>query len=264
MKRYLKLFWRFVAVSFSDDSVFRFDFFTSILHYLIYQAIFIIFWKSLLTFTADTLGDWTFPELAILSTFALLASAIMEWFAGFLQLPEKVLQGDLDKYLCRPISPLFALLAEEVSAIDLLQQLFSGTLIVILVAVIYEVPLAAPDVFAGLGFLFLGCLAMVLLQGCISMLSFWLGDINRIHRIFWICREFERYPVNLFPLWLRNALTWLIPVGLITTYPTLVFLGKDKGNLLYFWVAVTLVFAWSGIFAVMWRKALRRYESFGG
>jgi hypothetical protein len=43
-RRSCKLLYRFAAVSFRDMSVFRTDFLMSLLHNLVYQAIFLIFW----------------------------------------------------------------------------------------------------------------------------------------------------------------------------------------------------------------------------
>ncbi|MEO1086671.1 MAG: hypothetical protein AAFY88_20755, partial [Acidobacteriota bacterium] len=80
MPRYIKLLYRFTAVSFRNFSEFRIDFFTAVLHNLLYQAIFIVFWKSVVSYTDGALGEWTFPELAVLSAFTLVATALMQWF----------------------------------------------------------------------------------------------------------------------------------------------------------------------------------------
>lgn len=263
-RRYVRLLFRFAVVSFRDMSEFRIDFFTSILHNLIYQAIFIIFWKSIVDFTAGSLGDWTFPELAILSAFTLVATAIMQWFIGLLQLSPKVLEGEVDKYLCRPISPLFALIAEEIDGLASLQQLVSAGLILAGVCIYYEVPVAAADVLTSFALLGVGCAVVVLIQGCIGLLSFWFGDVGRVQSLFMISGEFERYPINLFPGWLRVFLVWVIPIGLISTYPVLVFLGRAGIAVRFLLIAVLLAGVWVAIFSRMWTRALARYESFGG
>jgi len=263
-RRSWKLLYRFAAVSFRDMSVFRTDFLMSLLHNLVYQGIFFAFWKSVLTFTASRLGGWTFPELAILSSFTLASTAVAQWLVGLLQLSQKILEGDLDKYLCKPVPPLLALLGESVNGLASLQQLTSAGLLLTAVCLYYRVPLSPGNVAAGLLILSLGCAALLLIRGCIALSAFWLGDVSRLNGLFQISGEFERYPINLFPVWLQGILTWVVPVGLISTWPVLAFLGKGGSPWTWLAIGLALVLFWSLVFREIWRRALRRYESFGG
>lgn len=263
-RKYSRLLVRFAVVSFRDMSEFRIDFFTSILHNLIYQAIFIIFWKSIVTFTAGALGEWSFPDLVVLSTFSLLSAAIMQWFAGFLHLSRKVLRGEVDRYLCRPISPLFAMLAEEMNGLASLQQSLSAALLLVVVIAYFDLEVTALGVLASLAVLAVGCVVVLLIQGTIGLLAFWLGDVSRINSLFMISGEFEKYPVNLFPPLLRHFLVWVIPIGLLATYPALVFLGRIDIAHRFLAIGALLTVVWGLIFFRVWSKALTRYESFGG
>lgn len=263
-RKYSRLLGRFIAISFRDMSEFRIDFFTSILHSLIYQAIFIVFWKAVLTFTADDLGGWRFPDLVILTAFTLVSNAVMQWFAGLLQLPRKVLNGELDKYLSKPLSPLFALIAEEVNGMASTHQMVSALLILGGACLYFGVQPAIGNILVSLLLMILGCIVLLLIQGWISMLTFWWGDVSRLSSIFMLSGEFERYPINLFPLTVRHLLTWVIPIGAISTYPVLIFLGRADGAARYLGIAATLALFWGLVFQLSWRKALARYEAFGG
>jgi viologen exporter family transport system permease protein len=263
-RKYSRLLFRFATVSFRDMSEFRLDFFTSIVHSLIYQGIFFVFWKSVLSFTASSLSDWSFPDLFILSTFTLVSTAVMQWFVGLLQLPAKVLQGGLDKYLAKPVSPLFALLAEDMNGVASLQQMASALLILAVVSIYYHVRVTLVSVCASLGLMVLGCLVVLLVQGCLAMLTFWWGDVSRLQSLFGLTGEFERYPLTLFPLALRNFLIWIVPIGLISTYPVLVYLGRVEALSRYLAIAAGLAAFWGLVFFLGWRRAIARYESFGG
>jgi len=262
--KHFKLLFRFATISFRNMSEFRIDFITSILHNIIYQAIFIIFWKSILGFTSGSLGEWTFPELAILSAFTLLSTAIMQWFAGLTALSRKVLRGEIDKYLCKPISPLFALLAEEMRALASLQQLISAIVIIGVITVYFDVTVTLTSALWSLLVLLIGCISVVLIQGTLALLAFWFGDVSRLQHLFLITGEFERYPLTLFPSWVQRMLTLIIPIGLISTYPVLIFVGQVEIATTYLLIGGALLVLWCGIFSVTWRRALRRYESFGG
>jgi ABC-2 type transport system permease protein len=263
-RKYFRLLFRFVVISFRDVSEFRIDFFTSILHSLIYQAIFIVFWKSILTFTPNGLGGWRFPDLVILTAFTLVSNAVMQWFAGLLQLPRKVLKGELDKYLSKPLSPLFALIAEDMNGVASLQAMVSALLILGSACLYFGVHPAMGDVLASLLLMVLGSVVLLLIQGWISMLTFWWGDVSRLSSLFMLSGDFERYPINLFPLGVQRLLTWVIPIGAISTYPVLIFLGRAESAVRYLWIAAVLAVFWAMVFRFSWHKALERYEAFGG
>lgn len=262
--RYAKLWLRFATLSFRDMSEFRVDFFTSVLQHVVHQAVFVIFWRSVLGAGLGSLGHWTFPQLAVLTAFGLISTAAMQWFVGLLHLPRKVVRGELDRYLCRPISPLFALLAEEMQGLGSLQQLVSAGVILVAVCGYYGVPVQPVDALAGLGLLAVACVAVLLLQGCLGLLAFWLGDVSNLSRLLMITGEFERYPIDLFPGWLRNLLVWAVPIGLISTYPVLVLLGRRELALPALGAALALLVLWATVFIAMWRRALARYDSVGG
>jgi ABC-2 type transport system permease protein len=68
-----------------------------------------------------------------------------------------------------------------------------------------------------------------------------------------------RYPVGLYPGWLRLVLTWIVPVGLMTTVPAQALTGTLSGPALAgaLLAAVALLVASSLLF----RLGLRRYAS---
>jgi ABC-2 type transport system permease protein len=68
-----------------------------------------------------------------------------------------------------------------------------------------------------------------------------------------------RYPVSLYPGWLRLLLTWVIPVGIITTVPAGVLTGVTSVKMLAGMIvlAIALMIAASALF----RFGLRHYKS---
>jgi ABC-2 type transport system permease protein len=68
-----------------------------------------------------------------------------------------------------------------------------------------------------------------------------------------------RYPVGLYPGWLRLVLTWIVPVGVMTTVPAEALSGRLPGATLLgsIGLAVVLLAGASALF----RLGLRRYAS---
>jgi ABC-2 type transport system permease protein len=71
--------------------------------------------------------------------------------------------------------------------------------------------------------------------------------------------QLARYPIGVYPGWLQFALTWIIPVAILTTIPAQALTGDIAPGVLFASLAfatVSLIGA-SGLF----RVGLRRYKS---
>ena len=71
--------------------------------------------------------------------------------------------------------------------------------------------------------------------------------------------DMARYPVGLYPGWLRLVLTWIVPVGLMTTVPVQALMGSLPAAALAGSVAFAVaLFAGASL---LFRLGLRRYAS---
>jgi ABC-2 type transport system permease protein len=71
--------------------------------------------------------------------------------------------------------------------------------------------------------------------------------------------QMARYPITMYPGWLRFVLTWIIPVGVMTTIPAQALSGMGSswmlaGGILLAVIAFTLA-------TILFRSGLRRYAS---
>ena len=71
--------------------------------------------------------------------------------------------------------------------------------------------------------------------------------------------QLARYPVNLYPGWLRLTLTWVLPVAFMTTIPAQALIGTVSTTMLIASLVLALVFL-AGASAVF-RIGLRQYAS---
>jgi ABC-2 type transport system permease protein len=71
--------------------------------------------------------------------------------------------------------------------------------------------------------------------------------------------QMARYPVSLYPGWLRLILTWVVPVGLMTTIPAQALAGTlSTGSLVGSLVLAVVLFLGASL---LFRVGLRRYAS---
>jgi ABC-2 type transport system permease protein len=71
--------------------------------------------------------------------------------------------------------------------------------------------------------------------------------------------QMGRYPVGLYPGWLRLVLTWVISVGFMTTVPAQALAGEAAPGVL--WGAVGVAVGMLVASSVLFRVSLRRYTS---
>ena len=71
--------------------------------------------------------------------------------------------------------------------------------------------------------------------------------------------QMARYPVGLYPGWLRLVLTWVVPVGVMTTVPAQALTGDLPAGMLLGSVALATVLLIGA--SALFRFGLRRYAS---
>ncbi|CAM4118384.1 ABC-2 family transporter protein [Pseudoalteromonas byunsanensis] len=260
----IKVFFRYLQMSFKDLSVFRSDFVISILHILIYQGIFIIFWDALLGQLNTNLGVWDKGSLALLILVGLVFSSVRMLFFGFTTMSEKVINGDLDKYLCRPISPLMALLAEDTKIWAAGHSLLTCSILFVLLNEVYSFEFEASNFVLFVFSIVAGSLTLVLMEGCIALSAFWFGNIDKLFYLINSFSDFQRYPITLFPKLLQHFLIYVLPIGLVSSVPVMILMGSYGNSGVLLLAQLGLLGGWLLLFCWLWRCALRRYDSLGG
>jgi ABC-2 type transport system permease protein len=92
----------------------------------------------------------------------------------------------------------------------------------------------------------------------LATLSFWFVRVENILVIFQSVYEAGRWPVSLYPAWLRFGLTFLVPVAFAVTVPAEALTGRltwQTGLL-----AIGLAAALLVVSRVFWKVGLRNYS----
>ena len=258
-----RLLWRLVRVGFVIETEFRTDFWMSVLNFLAWNALYVTFWQAIVGRTGS-LGTWTAGELLVLNFVLSFQGALSIPFLGLRRLPERVREGALDKYLCRPVNPIVVTCFESIYVVAFLRQLVVALAGVGACLWVYHLRVLAWRALLALLLALIATLVWACLQGTVALLSFWIGQVGTIGFFVNVGRRFERYPVDVFPRAVRVSLTWFLPAALTGTYPAMVLLNKPLDLGLTFAVALILLGVWGGVLALVSGAALRRYEAFGG
>ncbi len=206
-----------------------------------------------------TLGGWNADDLlALVGVWVLVGGAVgLVIQPSMQQLMEDVRQGTLDYTLLQP---------ED-----------SQTLVSVRQVQIYKVL----DVAMGLGLLALAlgrlgarvgwtqAAAFGLALGCggavvysvwlvLATCAFWFVRVDNILVVFETMYEAGRWPVGIYPRWLRAALTFVVPVAFATTVPAEALTGRltAGGVLTAMGVAAVLLM----LSRVFWLTGVRHYS----
>ncbi len=92
----------------------------------------------------------------------------------------------------------------------------------------------------------------------LATLSFWFVRVENILVIFQSMYEAGRWPVSLYPGWLRFGLTFIVPVAFATTVPAEALTGRLSWETLLGAVALAAVLLL--VSRGFWRLGLRHYS----
>jgi ABC-2 type transport system permease protein len=206
-----------------------------------------------------TLGGWTADELiALLGVYTLVGGVINLIIQPSMQkLMEDVRQGTLDFTLTKPEDSQLLISVSQIQVWKLVDIVMG--LLVTLVALVRLGERVG--IWQGLAFgiaLLAGSVIIYCFWLALATCSFWFVRVDNILVIFQGMYQAGKWPVGIYPPWLRAALTFLVPVAFATTVPAEAVAGRltlpTLGGALL--LAATL-FAFSRWF---WRTGIRFYS----
>lgn len=257
----MRLVASFIRASLQQDLAYRSNFLIGLLHSLLnlavgFLGVYVLFSQ------VHSLQGWNFAgALAILGVY-LVVSALRGLFIGpsldaLVGIEGEVLLGKFDYTLLRPVNTQFLASLRHwrlFALIDL--SLGVGVLVSALVSSGQELSIGRMLVF--MAALLAGVVTLYAILLAFTALVFWSPGMM-FTWIFDGIFQMARYPVGIYPGWLRLVLTWIVPVGVVTTIPAEALMGglSLKVMLAALGLAVAAVIGASALF----RGALRRYAS---
>jgi ABC-2 type transport system permease protein len=254
----LRLVWVFLRVSVLSELAYRANFFLQLFESLVDLGTALGGLAVVFSYT-DTLGGWRPNEvLALVGVFFLVGGAIHLVIEPSMQrLIEAVSEGTLDFTLTKPADAQFLVSIQRVE-IWKLTDLVLGAGVLVFALVRMGTRLDAVQAAGFAAALAAGGLIVYSFWLMLATLSFWFVRVENILVIFQSMYEAGRWPVSLYPRWLRFSLTFLVPVAFATTVPTQALSGRLTGRtLLGAGALAVLLLVVSRLF---WRAGVRRYS----
>jgi ABC-2 type transport system permease protein len=207
----------------------------------------------------DNLGGWRPDEIVALVGVYFLVGGIIGLFIqpSMEAFIESIREGTLDFTLTKPEDGQLLISIQDVEIWELIDILLGfGVLSVALVRLGERVGAGQAAAFAVM--LLAGGAIVYSFWLILASLSFWFVRVENILVIFQSMYEAGRWPISLYPGWLRFGLTFLVPVAFATTVPAEALTGRlDTPTLLG---ALTLAAALLVASRLFWRTGVRHYS----
>lgn len=257
MLHYLRLFLVFVRTSIQTDMEYRVDFFARIITSLLSLLTTIGALSIAFTYTSNIKG-WSFPQVMTLLAVYYLMDGLIEMFIApnMRLIMGQIRDGTLDFVILKPVSTQFLASFRTVNIWRIVNVVVGlGLLAFTLQRLALSVGLNAALMFVAT--LIGGTLVIYSFWLFLVTLTFWFTRIDNVEQLVWQAFEAGRYPIEIYPSWLRGALTYVIPISFIITVPAKALAGLlSLNNLL---VALLVALVMGILSALFWRYGLKHY-----
>ena len=258
---YFKLIRSFFRASVQNEMAHRSNFWIGLLHSLL-NLVTGVLGVAVLFGQVDSINGWNFAStLAILGVY-LTVGALRGLFIGpsldtLAGMDGEVWTGKFDFTLLRPVDVQFQASFRHWQPFRLFDLVLGlGVLVTATFRLGYSLTLT--NLLAFLAALLIGMLILYAILLIFAGFVFWSPGFL-FTWVFDGIFQMARYPVGVYPRWVQLILTWIIPVGVITTVPAQALGGMLPAGAFgaAFLIAVVLLGSGTAVF----RFGLRRYAS---
>ena len=262
MVRYLKLYNKFLKQYIKTLMEYRADFLLGLIGFILVQGVGIVF-IGLVFNSIPTLKGWSFYEILFIYGFAQIPRGIDHVFTDQLWIFswKTIVQGEFDRYLVRPLNPLFQVIVERFQP-DGFGEIIVGTMILVTSWSKLGLEITIGRMIALIFVILCASVIYTAIKLAVTSIAFWVKFAQSYLYMAYQLSTFVKYPITIYPAWIRGVLTFIIPFAFTGYFPAAYILGKGSFLL---GVVLTFVVSFISIFIAyrIWLIGIKRYESSG-
>ena len=256
MKKYLKLYKKFIQANIAVDLSFR----TSFISLLIMDILFYIsLFKSIdfIFLATDNIVGYTHQEMTFFISFMILLNQMQMTFfsSSYWQLADDLKNGKLDFYFLRPAATIFSIFFQHMkfsrallSFYTIPNLIYQGIKLGLTTSDWILLPFAVIFSFA----------IFISIEIILSLGMFWTIEGDGINFFRLQLQRISRWPRDIYTNYVKKLFSIGIPVLLIGNMPLEML--KHKRPLIVLNMFIIMLLLW-GVLAIVWNKAQARYES---
>ncbi len=258
MKKYLKVWLQLAHISFAEQLATRFSSILFLVGKIARFALFLVFLISL-TARSGGLAGYTADQAIVFFLVFNLADILTQlFFRGVYFFRQKVVSGEFDFYLVKPMNPLFRIIAGYTDFLDLI-TLFALAVYAFVFfrnSPLVITPQSAILFIVMLILSFLITLAIHIIVVAIGIIT---TEVDHTIMIYRDLTQMGRIPIDIYAQPVRIALTYLIPIAVMITVPAQALLGLISPSIIFISLLLTSFFLLLSL--RLFRYALSQYSS---
>ena len=260
MKKYQRMHLIFIRQYIKQIMEYKVDFVVGVLGVFLTQGLNLLFLNVIFQHI-PSLEGWSFQEIAFIYGFSLIPKGLDHlFFDNLWALGQRLVRkGEFDKYLTRPINPLFHILVETFQ-IDALGELLVGG--ILLGTTVTSIAWTLPKFLLFLVCIPFATLIYTSLKIATASIAFWTKQSGAMIYIFYMFNDFAKYPISIYNSLLRWLISFIVPFAFTAYYPASYFL-QDKDVFFNIGGLMLISLVFFVISLRLWDRGLDAYESAG-
>src|SRR5687767_207434 len=207
----------------------------------------------------DTIGGWDFGELiALLGVFRLVHTLMIALiWPNTEKFNQSIRDGSMDYTLLQPINSMFLVTFSRINIWRSWDLVLATVLIVVGINMSGDI-ITPLNILSFVLLTISGAFVIYSLWIVLIALTFWFTKFDNNVTILQALLDAGRYPVTVYPVWLRLIVTFVVPIAVATTVPLQALRGELSGWQIagYLLVGVASVLVASRV----WKAGVRRYS----
>ncbi len=256
--RALRLIGLLVRMSVLQELQYRANFFLSVFQSLLSLGTGLVV-LALVFGQVSSLDGWSPPELLlVMGVFTLIGGVVQAVIQpNMTRLMQDIQDGNFDFVLTKPVgAQLFA----SARAVQLWQcvDIVAGLVVIVVATVRLDGRVGIGPVLAFVALLIIAAIIIYCFWMLMTTTAFWVVQIDQIVELFDGVYQAGRWPIGIYPRWLRIGLTFVVPIGFAVTVPAEALTQRlSLGSWL---LAVGLALVLCVVTRWYFRLGLRRYS----
>jgi len=254
----IRVSWLFFKVGVMNELQYRVNFVVQLFQSAIALVVGLLVLALVYSHT-DELNGWSQSELlCVLGIQILMGGAIKTYIQpNMMRLIDDVREGKLDYALTKPEDSQVLVSVREVRIWQVV-DLVSGAAVLAVGLSRITTDVGALDALAFGVALLVGAVMIYCFWLLIATGAFWVVNMYHAVELFDGIFQTGRWPVGIYPGWLRYSVTFLVPIAFAVTVPAQAVTSRlEWQTLALAFVFATLLFVFARWF---WRFGLRRYS----
>ena len=211
-----------------------------------------------------SLEGYSIAEVGFFYGFCMLPIALDHLFSDefWLVAYRRVQLGDMDMHFLRPVPVLFQMFAETFQP-DGLGEVIVGLTMIIVCGLNLNATVSFGAIFVLVIGVIFGAIIITSLKIIFSALAFIFKRSGPLLQIIYNFSIYVRYPISIYPKFIRIILIFVIPFGLFVSLPVDTLLYGTYNPYLLSLGIIGFAVVFFALAVLVWTRCERRYESTG-